>query len=119
MTVCLAKLKLYIYNFIFHIVRGKAEIHVAVVEFHRQLIFFCVIYVLVTISKHENKRELKSNQGNKVKTSLQSPLNKREGLEPKCVPKLFLGSYWGRASQLNSFPVLCGLNVNLLLILGL
>lgn len=40
MTVCLAKLKLYIYNFIFHIVRGKAEIHVAVVEFHRQLIFF-------------------------------------------------------------------------------
>ena len=74
--------------------------HVAVVKFHRQLIFFplCFIYVLVTISKHENKRELKSNQGNKVKTSLYSPLNKREGLEPKCVPQLFLEfleSYWG------------------------
>ena len=54
--------------------------HVAVAKFHRQLIFFpiCFIYVLVTISKHENKRELKSNQGNKVKTSLHSSLNKRE-----------------------------------------
>ena len=79
MTVCLAKLKLYIYNFIFPIVRGNAEIHVAVVEFHRQLIFFCFIYVLVTISKHENKRELKSNQVDKMKTSLHSPLNKRKG----------------------------------------
>ena len=92
--------------------------HVAVVKFYRQLIFFPLrfIYVLVTISKHKNKRELKSNQGNKVKTSLHSPLNKREGLELKCVPQLFLGSHWGRAIQLNSFQVLCGLNVNLLLI---
>ena len=57
MTVCLAKLKLYIYNFIFHIVRGKAEIHVAVVEFHRQLIFFFVLSTYSSLSVSTKTKE--------------------------------------------------------------
>ena len=72
--------------------------HVAVVKFHRQLIFFpiCFIYVLVTISKHENKRELKSNQGNKVKTSLHLPFNNREGNWSR---KASRNCFWGRTGD--------------------